>query len=141
MHFAISGSMSKLVILSIHDKIEKFSIFSDVYENKIFGTLEPKLEPPKFTIPCGRPLKSEKSMFFKPVSLKIIQNLIFKLWIEQDDSWADFDIHKWSLFWSPWNPTAKNTLKISPKLKLNFFQQKKNCCPGALFWAPIFIYL
>ena len=109
-------------ILSIHDKIEKFSIFSEVYENKIFGTLEPKLEPPKFTIPCGRPLKSEKSMFFKPVSWKIIQNLIFKLWIEQDDSWADFDIHKWSLFWSPWSPAAKNTLKIWAKLKLNFFQ-------------------
>lgn len=47
-----------------------------------------------------------------PASLNIIQNFIFKLWIEQDDSWADFDIHKWSLFWSPWSPTAKNTLKI-----------------------------
>ena len=99
-------------ILSIHDKLERFSIFSEVYENKIFGTLEPKFEPPEFTIPCGGSLKSEKSMFFELVSLHIIQNLIFKLWIEQDDSWADFDIHKWSLFWSPWSPTAKNTLKI-----------------------------
>ena len=66
-------------ILSIHDKIEKFSIFSKVYENEILGTLEPELEPSKFTIPCGRDLKSEKSMFFEPVSLNIIQNLIFKL--------------------------------------------------------------
>ena len=62
-------------ILSIHDKIEKISIFSEVYENKPFGTFEPS----EFTIPCGRALKSEKSMFFKPVSLKVIQNLIFKL--------------------------------------------------------------
>ena len=69
-------------ILSIHDKIGKFSIFSKVYENKILRTLELQLEPLKFTIPCGRALKSEKSMFFEPVSLNIIQNLIFKLWIE-----------------------------------------------------------
>ena len=109
-------------ILSIYDKIKKFSIFSEVYENNIFETLEPKLEPSEFTIPFVRALKSEKSMFFKPISLKIIQKLIFKLWIEQDDSWADFDIHKWSLFWSHWSSAAKNTLKIWVKLKLNFFQ-------------------
>ena len=50
-------------VLSIHDKIQKFSIFSEVYENKIFGTLEPKVEPPEFTIPCGRALKSENPCF------------------------------------------------------------------------------
>ena len=50
-------------ILSIHDKIEKFSIFSEVYENKILGTLEPELEPPKFTISCGRALKSKNPCF------------------------------------------------------------------------------
>ena len=43
--------------------------FSKVYENKNFVTLEPKLESPKFTITCGRALKSEKSMLFEPVSL------------------------------------------------------------------------
>ena len=56
-------------------------MFSKVYENKILGTLEPKLEPSKFIIPCGRALKSEKSMFFEPVSLNLIENLIFKLLI------------------------------------------------------------
>ena len=70
------------------------------------------MEPPQLPIPRGPAPKFEKFMFFEPASLNIIQNFIFKLWIEQDDSWADFDMHKWSLFWSPWSPTAKNTLKI-----------------------------
>ena len=94
----------------INSKISHF--FSEVYDGDIFQTLEPKMEPPQLPIPWGPASKSEKSMFFEPASLNIIQNFIFKLWIEQDDSWADFDIHKWSLFWSPWSPTAKNTLKI-----------------------------
>ena len=80
--------------------------FTNIYK------LEPKMEPPQLPIPRGPDSKFEKSMFFEPASLNIIQNFIFKLWIEQDNSWADFDIHKWSLFWSPWSPTAKNTLKI-----------------------------
>ena len=70
------------------------------------------MEPPQLPIARGPASKSEKSLFFEPAGLNIIQNSIFKLWIEQDDSWADFDIHEWSLFWSPWSPTAKNTLKI-----------------------------
>ena len=99
------------------------------------------MEPPQLPIPRGPASKFEKSMFFEPASLNIIQNFIFKLWIEQDDSWADFDIHKWSLFWSPWSPTAKNTLKIWVKLNLNIFQSIYNCNSGAPFWAPIFTYL
>ena len=99
-------------ILSKDDEYVKFSIFSEVYDGGIFQTLEPKMEPPQLPIPQGPASKFEKSMFFEAASLNIIQNFIFKLWIEQDDSWADFDIHKWSLFWSPWSPTAKNTLKI-----------------------------
>ena len=82
------------------------------------------MEPPQLPIPCGPASKSEKSMFFEPASLNIIQNFIFKLWIEQEDSWADFDIYKSRPFWSPWSPTAKNRLKILVKLKLTIISNR-----------------
>ena len=89
-----------------------FSFVSEVYDGGIFQTLEPKMEPPQLPIARGPASKSEKPLFFEPAGLNIIQNFIFKLGMEQDDSRADFDIHKWSRFWSPWSHTAKNTLKI-----------------------------
>ena len=66
------------------------------------------MEPPQLPIPWGPVSKSERSMFFGPASLNIIQNLIVKLWIEQDDSSTDVEIHKWS----PWSHAVQNGLKI-----------------------------
>ena len=77
------------------------TFFSEVYDGNFFEISEPKTEPLHLPIPWGQGSKSEKSMFFGPASLNIIQNFIFKVWIEQDDSWTNFDIHKWSPFWSP----------------------------------------
>ena len=76
-------------ILSKNDKQQKFSFFSEVYDGGIFQTLEPKMEPPQLPIPRGPASKFEKSMFFEPASLNIIQNFIFKLQIEQDNSRAN----------------------------------------------------
>ena len=99
-------------ILRRNDKYKKFRVFPEVCDSGIFETSEPKTEPPEWPKPWGLASKFEKSMFFGPVSLNIIQNFIFKVSVEENNSCPHFDIYKRSPKRSPWSPEAKNTLKI-----------------------------
>lgn len=52
-----------------------FQFFLSFMYHNIFGTLKPKLELPKITMPCGRPSELENSMFFALAGLNMNQNL------------------------------------------------------------------
>ena len=76
--FSVDGvARQTWCILSKNDNFQKFSFFSEVYDGDIFEISEPKTEPLHLPIPWGPASKSEKSMFFGPASLNIIQNFIF----------------------------------------------------------------
>ena len=76
--FSVDGvARQTWCILSKNDNLQNFSLFSELYDGDIFEISEAKTEPLHLPIPWGPASKSEKSMFFGPASLNIIQNFIF----------------------------------------------------------------